>query len=460
MAQINYAEKSISCKVVYYGPGVSGKTTNLQIIYEKTSDNNKGNLVSLKTEGDRTLYFDFLPLDLGQIKGFKTKFQLYTVPGQIYYNATRKLVLKGVDAVVFVADSSTKKREENIESLSNLVENLQELNLTVVDDIPLVIQYNKRDLPEVMTIEEMKKDLNTWNVPDFEAVAVESIGVFKTLKSIATLFIQGFHEKYGFEIDIDESEDEEETLTSTPAKSISIEDEEDEKIEIETHSRLDSIDLSDEDTNDEFELQTHSRSEISLDEDDEIETTNYSDSDFEIRLSNEQDIDDITLKEEADNIKDSFSSELDDDFKIDLSTNSKNEEISFDDDIEISSSNTSEKNILENELSGDDISNKIKLSFGDDDKSNEKEDDILLDDEDVSDNINDEHFQNDVLKAKLELESKKNANVTLKNKTVGAPIKKPTAPKTGNIVNKGTGTFIKRKKKKSLMDKISSIFKK
>lgn len=208
MAQINYGDKTISCKIVYYGPGLSGKTTNLQEIFGKTPGQNKGKMVSLATEGDRTLYFDFLPLDLGEIKGFKTKFQLYTVPGQVYYNATRKLVLKGVDAVVFIADSSASKLEENKESLQNLLDNLSEINLTVVKDIPFVIQYNKRDLPDAMSVEELRKELNTFNVPDFEAVAFKAVGIFKTLKAVAKLFIENFHRKYGFEVSILDAEND------------------------------------------------------------------------------------------------------------------------------------------------------------------------------------------------------------------------------------------------------------
>ncbi len=189
MVSINYAFREICCKIVYYGPGLSGKTTNLIYIHKKAPPKTKGELISLATDADRTLYFDFLPLDIGPVKGFSTKFQLYTVPGQVYYNATRKLVLRGVDGLVFVADSQVAKLEENIESMNNLVENLEEYGY-VLEELPMIMQYNKRDLEEVSTIEELEKALNPRGLPCYEAVAVTGEGVFDTLKGISKLVLE------------------------------------------------------------------------------------------------------------------------------------------------------------------------------------------------------------------------------------------------------------------------------
>jgi mutual gliding-motility protein MglA len=184
MAFINHSAKEINCKLVYYGPGLCGKTTNLQYIYNKTNPDLKGKMISLATETDRTLYFDFLPLNLGTIHGFKVRFQLYTVPGQVFYNASRKLILKGADGVVFVADSQDARYEANIESMVNLRENLEENNLKL-ESIPYVLQLNKRDLPNVTPVEELTAALRFKGEPVFESVATQGGGVFETLKSCA-----------------------------------------------------------------------------------------------------------------------------------------------------------------------------------------------------------------------------------------------------------------------------------
>lgn len=184
MALINRASREISCKIVFYGPGLGGKTTNLRQIYQKVDPQAKSQLISLATELDRTLFFDFMPLDLGTIQGYKTKFHLYTVPGQVFYNASRKLVLRGVDGIVFVADSQRERYEDTLASFANLKENLAEMSLSL-DTVPLVIQYNKRDLPNIVSLDELKSQLNGNNLPDFEAVASQGIGVFETLKEIA-----------------------------------------------------------------------------------------------------------------------------------------------------------------------------------------------------------------------------------------------------------------------------------
>ena len=184
MTFINYAAKEINCKIVYYGPGLGGKTTNLQYIYSKTAPEAKGKMISLATETDRTLFFDFLPLDLGAIRGFTTRFHLYTVPGQVFYDASRKLILKGADGVVFVSDSQRERMESNIESIRNLEVNLKEHGLDL-RNLPYALQFNKRDLPNVMAVEEMYRTLNFKREPTFEAVAPTGRGVFDTLKSVA-----------------------------------------------------------------------------------------------------------------------------------------------------------------------------------------------------------------------------------------------------------------------------------
>jgi signal recognition particle receptor subunit beta len=188
MVSINYSSREVCCKIVYYGPGLSGKTTNLQYVHAKVPQSSRGKLISLATEADRTLYFDFLPINIGSINGFSAKFQLYTVPGQVYYNATRKLVLRGVDGIVFVADSQPDKMDENIESLLNLEENLIEYGYAI-DEVPIVIQYNKRDLPGVLTVEQLDAQLNKRGWPHFEASATVGNGVFDTLKLVIKLVL-------------------------------------------------------------------------------------------------------------------------------------------------------------------------------------------------------------------------------------------------------------------------------
>ncbi len=221
MSMINYASREINCKLVYYGPGLGGKTTNLEHVYGKVSPEKRGKMVSLATESERTLFFDFLPVDLGTIRGFKTRFHLYTVPGQVYYNASRKLILKGVDGVVFVADSQMDRMEANVESMQNLYDNMAEYGYDVTK-IPFVIQYNKRDLPNAAPIPELQQQLNpgwevgdaaqqretpdpsnegewlvtqvdgTWiaRAPCFESIAVNGGGVFETLKHVAKLVLK------------------------------------------------------------------------------------------------------------------------------------------------------------------------------------------------------------------------------------------------------------------------------
>lgn len=188
MSFINYASREINCKIVYYGPGLCGKTTNLQHIYQKTAPEAKGKMISLATETERTLFFDFLPLALGEIRGFKTRFHLYTVPGQVFYDASRKLILKGVDGVVFVADSQEERFDANIESLDNLRVNLEEQGYDL-DRIPFVVQYNKCDLPNVTPLDELRALLNPRGVPEFQACATTGEGVFETLKAVAKLIL-------------------------------------------------------------------------------------------------------------------------------------------------------------------------------------------------------------------------------------------------------------------------------
>ncbi|MCW8139432.1 MAG: GTPase domain-containing protein, partial [Planctomycetota bacterium] len=200
MVQINFAKREINCKLVYYGPGLSGKTTNLEVVHKKAPASKKGELTSIATEGDRTLFFDYMPLELGKVGGMNTKFQLYTVPGQVYYNATRTLVLQGADGVVFVADSQPDKMDENLESFQNLEENLREQGLDP-KTIPMVLQWNKRDLPNVLSPEELDAKMNKYGAPTFEAVAVTGDGVFPTLKKLAQIVLEKLNREYGLQND-------------------------------------------------------------------------------------------------------------------------------------------------------------------------------------------------------------------------------------------------------------------
>lgn len=184
MSFINFAAREINCKIVYYGAGLGGKTTNLQYVFDKTTDKSKGKMISLATETDRTLFFDFLPLDLGTVRGFKTRFHLYTVPGQVFYDASRKLILRGVDGVVFVADSQEERMDANVEALENLKDNLKEHGYDF-GKIPYVLQLNKRDLPTALPVENLKKELQKRGEPVLEAVAYQGTGVFETLKEVA-----------------------------------------------------------------------------------------------------------------------------------------------------------------------------------------------------------------------------------------------------------------------------------
>jgi hypothetical protein len=196
MVLFNYSTKEITAKIVYYGPGLCGKTTNLQFIYDNLPATiNKGKMLSLATKTDRTLFFDFLPIDLGTIRGLRTRLQLYTVPGQVFYNTTRKLVLKGADGVVFVADSQKRMADANIESFRNLEENLAEHGMKIAE-MPLILQFNKRDLPDVLTLDEMNSALNRFNAPIYEAVATTGIGVHETLRAATRLVLNSLKERY------------------------------------------------------------------------------------------------------------------------------------------------------------------------------------------------------------------------------------------------------------------------
>jgi len=194
MASINYALKEIVCKIVYYGPGMCGKTTNLQYIHQHTQADKRGNMVSLATPGERTLFFDFLPLEAAQVHGFRTKFQLYTVPGQVMYNSTRKLVLRGVDGIIFVCDSQWEKSRENLESFRNLIENLASYGYSL-ETTPYVVQYNKRDLPNIAPVEYLQYLVNARQVPYFEGIAIHGDGVFEALSEICSLVLANLTHK-------------------------------------------------------------------------------------------------------------------------------------------------------------------------------------------------------------------------------------------------------------------------
>lgn len=188
MSFINYNAKEIHCKVVYYGPSLGGKTTNIQWVYQKTAEDQKSKLVALNTDIERTLFFDFLPLNVGDIRGFKTRFHLYTVPGQVVYDASRKLILKGLDGVIFVADSQIERMDENLEALRNLERNLEQQGYDI-REIPLIMQYNKRDLPNVASLAELRSALNPYNAPEIESCASEGKGVFESLKTVSKSII-------------------------------------------------------------------------------------------------------------------------------------------------------------------------------------------------------------------------------------------------------------------------------
>jgi signal recognition particle receptor subunit beta len=188
MSLVNYHTKEINCKIVYYGPGLGGKTTNIQWVYQKTATTNKSQMVTLNTENERTLFFDFLPLDLGEIRGFKTRFHLYTVPGQVFYEASRKLILRGVDGIVFVADSQVEKMEANLESWQSLEKNLSQQGYDITK-LPLVMQWNKRDLPNVVPVDELEKKCNPRKARSFEASAIRGVGVFETLKQVSKMVL-------------------------------------------------------------------------------------------------------------------------------------------------------------------------------------------------------------------------------------------------------------------------------
>jgi mutual gliding-motility protein MglA len=192
MSMINYASREINCKIVYYGPGLCGKTTNLEYVYQKVNPETRGKMISLATENERTLFFDFLPVDLGTIRGFKTRFHLYTVPGQVYYNASRRLILKGVDGIVFVADSQPERMDANLASMQNLYENLTDYGYNP-RQLPMVLQYNKRDLPGRVAMEELRAQLNPLGLTEHEAVATEGEGVFDTLRAVSKQVIRALN---------------------------------------------------------------------------------------------------------------------------------------------------------------------------------------------------------------------------------------------------------------------------
>jgi len=183
MPLINFATKEINCKIVYYGPGLSGKTVNIKWIYDHIKEENRGELITLATETERTLFFDFVPIEVANVRGFKVRFYLYTTPGQIIYQVSRKLILKGADGIVFVADSQVERRDANLDTLDDMLKNMEELGLSL-EETPLVFQYNKRDLPNILPVETLHEDLNKWDYPEFEAIAIRGVGVLETFKEI------------------------------------------------------------------------------------------------------------------------------------------------------------------------------------------------------------------------------------------------------------------------------------
>jgi len=189
MPLINFATKEINCKIVYYGPGLSGKTANIKWIYNHIRPESRGELITLATETERTLFFDFVPIEVANVKGFKVRFHLYTTPGQIIYKVSRKLILKGVDGIVFVADSQEERHDANLDTLDDMLANMEELGISF-EETPLVFQYNKRDLPNILPVEVLRRDLNRWNCPDFEAIAIKGVGVIETFKEITKLVVQ------------------------------------------------------------------------------------------------------------------------------------------------------------------------------------------------------------------------------------------------------------------------------
>ncbi|BBB33421.1 hypothetical protein TTHT_1978 [Thermotomaculum hydrothermale] len=262
MVSFNYQAKEVAIKIVYYGPGLCGKTTTLQYIYNTLPDNSRGKMISLATETDRTLFFDFLPIQLGKLKGLETKIQLYTVPGQVFYNQTRKLVLKGVDGIVFVADSQAGMLEANKESLQNLIQNLESLGMDL-KDIPHVMQYNKRDLPNLIDVETLNKELNIYNVPYFETSAITGEGVIETLREIVRLTLKKITEKYNVEIEYmveDESKEGEIVKEKDEPKEKEIEKHEKEENEVKLEpEEISAEDLAEMDTDIDFSVDIDDR---------------------------------------------------------------------------------------------------------------------------------------------------------------------------------------------------------
>ncbi len=249
MVSFNYQAKEVAIKIVYYGPGLCGKTTTLQYIYNTLPNDSRGKMISLATETDRTLFFDFLPIQLGKLKGLETKIQLYTVPGQVFYNQTRKLVLKGVDGIVFVADSQQGMLEANKESLQNLIANLESLGMNL-KDIPHVMQYNKRDLPNLIDVETLNKELNIYNVPYFETSAITGEGVIETLREIVRLTLKNITEKYNVEI---EYMVEEENVEEVEVEKDKNKDKEQKESKLEPEE-ISAADLEDMDTDIDFSV--------------------------------------------------------------------------------------------------------------------------------------------------------------------------------------------------------------